>query len=96
MFEEAAREIKDILVAEGVADMPLGIDVVEPPFLFVPVTEALRPEAARLQVVGCADEPMDLPYGWPDEARVEALRKAMKVEPSFGEHVKALAERGRC
>ena len=34
LFEEAAKEIKDILVAEGVADMPLGIDVVEPPFLF--------------------------------------------------------------
>jgi Xaa-Pro dipeptidase len=34
LFEEAAREIKDILLREGVADMPLGIDVVEPPFLF--------------------------------------------------------------
>jgi Xaa-Pro dipeptidase len=34
LFEEAAREIKDILQQEGVADMPLGIDVVEPPFLF--------------------------------------------------------------
>ena len=34
LFEEAAREIKDILREEGVADMPLGIDVVEPPFLF--------------------------------------------------------------
>src|SRR6478735_12682799 len=34
LFEEAAKEIKDILVKEGVADMPLGIDVVEPPFLF--------------------------------------------------------------
>jgi Xaa-Pro dipeptidase len=34
LFEQAAREIRDILAAEGVADMPLGIDVVEPPFLF--------------------------------------------------------------
>ncbi len=34
LFEEAAQEIKDILEQEGVADMPLGIDVVEPPFLF--------------------------------------------------------------
>ncbi len=34
LFEEAAKEIKDILQSEGVADMPLGIDVVEPPFLF--------------------------------------------------------------
>ncbi|MEK6591623.1 MAG: aminopeptidase P family protein, partial [Pseudomonadota bacterium] len=34
LFEQAAKEIYDILKQEGVADMPLGIDVVEPPFLF--------------------------------------------------------------
>src|SRR5438309_4941492 len=34
LFKQAAQEIKDILKAEGVAGMPLGIDVVEPPFLF--------------------------------------------------------------
>jgi Xaa-Pro aminopeptidase len=34
LFEQAAREIKDILKREGVADMPVGIDVAEPPFLF--------------------------------------------------------------
>src|SRR5438034_6310030 len=34
LFKQAAQEIKDILKAEGVADMPLGIDLVEPPFLF--------------------------------------------------------------
>jgi len=34
LFEEAAKEIRDILEQEGVAGMPLGIDVVEPPFLF--------------------------------------------------------------
>jgi Xaa-Pro dipeptidase len=34
LFKKAAIEIRDILKAEGVADMPLGIDVVEPPFLF--------------------------------------------------------------
>jgi Xaa-Pro dipeptidase len=34
LFKQAAKEIKDILKAEGVADMPLGIDLVEPPFLF--------------------------------------------------------------
>jgi Xaa-Pro dipeptidase len=34
LFTRAAREIRDILKAEGVAGMPLGIDVVEPPFLF--------------------------------------------------------------
>src|SRR2546425_439864 len=34
LFTQAAREIKAILGEEGVVDMPLGIDVVEPPFLF--------------------------------------------------------------
>jgi Xaa-Pro dipeptidase len=34
LFTKAAKEIRDILVAEGVGGMPLGIDVVEPPFLF--------------------------------------------------------------
>jgi Xaa-Pro aminopeptidase len=34
LFKQAAREIRDILKAEGVAGMPLGVDVVEPPFLF--------------------------------------------------------------
>jgi len=34
LFEQAAREIKDILVQEGVANMPLGLDLCEPPMLF--------------------------------------------------------------
>jgi Xaa-Pro aminopeptidase len=34
LFREAAREIKALLDAEGVASMPLGLDVVEPPMLF--------------------------------------------------------------
>src|SRR5262249_39429551 len=34
LFKDAAKEIKSILQAEGVADLPLGVDVVEPPMLF--------------------------------------------------------------
>jgi Xaa-Pro dipeptidase len=34
LFEDAAKEIRGILTREGVGAMPLGIDVVEPPFLF--------------------------------------------------------------
>jgi Xaa-Pro dipeptidase len=34
LFTQAAQEIRDILKAEGVAGQPLGIDIVEPPFLF--------------------------------------------------------------
>ena len=34
LFEMAAREIKAILKREGVSNIPLGIEVVEPPFLF--------------------------------------------------------------
>ena len=34
LFKQAAKEIKAILSQEGVADMPLGLDVCEPPMLF--------------------------------------------------------------
>jgi Xaa-Pro dipeptidase len=34
LFRSAAQEIKALLVEEGVADLPVGLDVVEPPFLF--------------------------------------------------------------
>jgi Xaa-Pro dipeptidase len=34
LFSRAAEEIKSILQAEGVADMPLGVDVIEPPMMF--------------------------------------------------------------
>src|SRR5713226_10207011 len=34
LFRDAAKEIKSILTQEGVANMPLGVDVVEPPMLF--------------------------------------------------------------
>src|SRR6266404_4911575 len=34
LFRQAAREIKALLDEEGVGDMPLGVDVVEPPMLF--------------------------------------------------------------
>jgi len=33
LFRDAAREIKALLDAEGVGDMPLGLDVVEPPLM---------------------------------------------------------------
>jgi Xaa-Pro aminopeptidase len=33
LFTSAAREIAAILKAEGVADMPIGVDIVEPPML---------------------------------------------------------------
>ena len=33
LFTGAAKEIADILRAEGVADMPIGVDIVEPPML---------------------------------------------------------------
>ena len=33
LFRDAAREIRSLLDAEGVGDMPLGVDVVEPPLM---------------------------------------------------------------
>ena len=41
LFRAAAREIRDILRAEGVADMPLGLDIVEPPMLAALEAEGL-------------------------------------------------------
>ena len=42
LFREAAREIKAILAAEGVARMPLGVDMVEPPMLFALQKEGIE------------------------------------------------------
>jgi Xaa-Pro dipeptidase len=41
LFRNAAREIHDILKTEGVADMPVGVDIVEPPMLFALQQEGL-------------------------------------------------------
>jgi Xaa-Pro dipeptidase len=42
LFELAAKEIKDILVQEGVAKMPLGLDLCEPPMLFALQKEGIE------------------------------------------------------
>jgi Xaa-Pro aminopeptidase len=42
LFRSAAREIRDILRAEGVADLPLGVDIVEPPMLAALEAEGVR------------------------------------------------------
>src|SRR5881409_4501219 len=42
LFKQAAKEIKDILKKEGVADMPLGLDVCEPPMLFALQEEGIE------------------------------------------------------
>jgi Xaa-Pro aminopeptidase len=41
LFRAAARQIRDILKAEGAADMPLGVDIVEPPMLAALEAEGL-------------------------------------------------------
>jgi Xaa-Pro aminopeptidase len=41
LFRRAAREIRDILEAEGAADMPVGVDIVEPPMLAALEAEGL-------------------------------------------------------
>jgi Xaa-Pro aminopeptidase len=43
LFRAAAREVRDLLKAEGVADMPLGVDIIEPPML-----EALAAEGVKV------------------------------------------------
>jgi Xaa-Pro dipeptidase len=47
LFRAAAREIRDILRAEGAADMPLGVDIVEPPMLAALQAEGIRVEDAQ-------------------------------------------------
>jgi Xaa-Pro dipeptidase len=42
LFRAAAREIKAILTAEGVADLPLGVDIMEPPMLAALVDEGVK------------------------------------------------------
>jgi Xaa-Pro dipeptidase len=42
LFKDAAKEIRSILQAEGVANMPLGVDVVEPPMLFALQEEGIE------------------------------------------------------
>ncbi|MBF0279661.1 MAG: aminopeptidase P family protein [SAR324 cluster bacterium] len=41
LFKSAAKEIVSLLKKEGVADMPLGVDIVEPPMLFALQAEGL-------------------------------------------------------
>jgi Xaa-Pro dipeptidase len=42
LFKDAAKEIKSILQAEGAANMPIGVDVVEPPMLFALQEEGIE------------------------------------------------------
>lgn len=42
LMAKAAREIHDLLKVEGVADMPLGVDIVEPPMLFALQAEGIE------------------------------------------------------
>ncbi len=42
LMESAVAEIKSLLVEAGVADLPVGVDIVEPPFLFEMERQGLR------------------------------------------------------
>jgi Xaa-Pro dipeptidase len=42
LMESAVREIKGLLAEAGVADAPVGVDIVEPPFLFEMQRQGLR------------------------------------------------------
>lgn len=47
LFTAAAKEIKAILAAEGVADMPIGVDIVEPPMLAALQAEGITVKDAQ-------------------------------------------------
>jgi hypothetical protein len=42
LFKQAAKEIKDILQREDVADISLGLDICEPPLLFALQEQGIR------------------------------------------------------
>ena len=42
LFKQAAKEIKNLLKKEGVADMPLGLDLCEPGMLFALQEEGIE------------------------------------------------------
>ena len=42
LMESAVRQIKELLTDAGVADAPVGVDIVEPPFLFEMQRQGLR------------------------------------------------------
>jgi Xaa-Pro dipeptidase len=47
LLKNAAREIHELLKAQGVADMPVGVDIVEPPMLFALQEEGLEVRDAQ-------------------------------------------------
>jgi Xaa-Pro dipeptidase len=47
LFRRAAQEIAGLLKAEGVADLPLGVDLVEPPMLSALEAEGIRVQDAQ-------------------------------------------------
>ena len=47
LFKNAAKEIADLLRFEGVANMPLGVDVVEPPMMFALQREGIEVRDAQ-------------------------------------------------
>jgi Xaa-Pro aminopeptidase len=63
LMESAVREIKGLLEEAGVADLPVGVDIVEPPFLFEMQRQGLRVVDAQqhmldARVIKSADEIM--------------------------------------
>src|SRR3989475_10960014 len=55
LFKQAAKEIKDLLTKEGGADMPLGLDICEPPVVFAPQAEGIEGPVAP-QMMASAPE----------------------------------------
>ncbi len=76
LFERCAKEIKGILVDEGVADLPLGVDVIELPLLAALQAEGLKVEDCQ-QVMLSAREIKS-----PDEISLLSMACAM-VDGAF-------------
>ena len=51
LMRDAVSEIKSLLVAEGLADAPVGLDIVEPPFLFELERQGIRVADAQQRML---------------------------------------------
>src|SRR5260370_41169030 len=55
LFKQAAAEIKDLLKKEGVADMPLGLDLCEPRMLFALQEEGIEVRAGQQMMLAARE-----------------------------------------
>jgi Xaa-Pro aminopeptidase len=82
LMESAIKEIKSLLVAAGVADLPVGVDIVEPAFLFEMQRQGLKVVDAQQYML--------------DARVIKSLDENHAFEPGCGDGRWCLSEYCRC